>query len=270
MPTANSKPQMLQLVFERTEMKFRLDASQRARLLEAMAAHMIPDPHGESTMRSVYYDTPSDLLIRRSIDKPFYKEKIRTRSYGAPVPGKPTYCELKKKYDGVVYKRRSEGTLQETHALAMGIGNPRTQVEREIDFSAKRYGGLQPSMFIAYDRHAFYADGDADFRMTFDRNVRARWTDVRLDGSDDGNLVVPGDATLLEVKTSRAIPLWLVDFLSAEGLRKSSFSKYGTAYAMKLGRAPRIATAPATAKAPVRSRVASPRQRLANLPAVTA
>ena len=45
-------------------------------------------------------------LIRASLEKPAYKEKLRLRSYGVTEPGGEVFLELKKKYKGIVYKRR--------------------------------------------------------------------------------------------------------------------------------------------------------------------
>ena len=101
-----SPPPAAQLTFRRTEVKYLLDPAQREELVRLMAQYMAPDEHGPSTVRNVYYDTPTALLARRSAEKPLYKEKIRTRCYGVPCLGDPVFLELKKKCDGVVYKRR--------------------------------------------------------------------------------------------------------------------------------------------------------------------
>ncbi len=220
----------VQLSFKRYEMKYLLNDEQRDRLMRVMATRMMPDEYGPSTVCNVYYDTPTNLLVRRSMEKPSYKEKVRTRSYGVAKPNDPVFLELKKKSEGVVYKRRA--TLEPTRAAAMleGRGNPTNQIERELDFSIRRYGGLQAYAFLAYDREAFFAVDDHDFRMTFDRRLRYRTTDVSLLAGDHGDLLLPEDQSILEVKTAKAIPLWLVRFLSEEGLRKASFSKIGHAY----------------------------------------
>ena len=225
---------MTQMVFKRHEIKYQLDEGQRARLERVMAAHMVPDEYGPSTVRNIYYDTPSCLLARRSAEHPLYKEKLRIRAYQEATESSPVFLELKKKCEGIVYKRRATLELAQAHALLMGTRAPKTQIEREIAFSARRYEGLLPAMFVAYDREAFYAADDHEFRMTFDRAVRCRWNGVTLSGGTAGHLLTPCDQSLLEVKCAAGMPLWLVDFLSAEGIYKGRFSKYGAAVALQL------------------------------------
>lgn len=227
---------MLQLTFKRHEIKYLLSTDQYHRLREAMEAYMIPDEWGASTVCNVYYDTSSRLLVRRSAEHPAYKEKVRIRCYGELEPHDPVFVEIKKKYDGVVYKRRCTMSMDRAQAMLAGRGEPHTQIERELDFTCRRYGGLQPSFFIAYDRMAFYAKDDHEFRMTFDQRVRSRSTKLRLVDADDAEQYLEDGAYLLEVKAGGAIPLWLVSFLSEEGLRKVSFSKVGQAYALELAR----------------------------------
>ena len=225
---------MMQLTFKRYEIKYQLTEAQYDRLREAMAAYMVPDEWGASTVCNVYYDTPSKLLIRRSLEKPVYKEKVRIRSYGALKPGAPVFLELKKKSEGVVYKRRATMDMERAARFLRGEGDPQTQIERELDFAVRRYGGLVPSVYLAYDREAFYARDDHEFRMTFDRRVRYRTSDMDLSMSDAGTQILPDGKVILEVKCAGAMPLWLVRFLSAEKLYKTRFSKYGTAYQQML------------------------------------
>lgn len=241
---------MAQMVFKRYEIKYQLTDAQRERLEREMDAHMVPDAYGPSTVRNIYYDTPSHLLARRSAEHPYYKEKIRVRSYKEANEDTPVFLELKKKCDGIVYKRRCTLPMSDANALLMGERAPRTQIEREIAFSAGRYEGLAPAMFVAYDREAFYACDDHEFRMTFDRAIRCRWKDVTLAGSTAGHLLTPHDQNLLEVKCAAGMPLWLVDFLSAEGIYKGSFSKYGAAvnHQLELVRTPLLARRPARPK----------------------
>lgn len=219
-----------QLVFKRREIKFLLDDAQREALELVLAGRMRPDEHGPSTVRNVYYDTPTALLARRSAEHPAYKEKIRTRCYGTPHPFDPVFVELKKKCDGIVYKRRCELPATDAAELLAGRGRPRTQIERELDWTCRRYEGLRPTAYLAYDRVAYYAIDDRDLRLTFDRDVRARWEDVRLTGSDAGERVLAPGISILEIKTSKAMPIWLVRGLENIGARKSSFSKYGRAW----------------------------------------
>lgn len=93
-------------IFKRHELKYLITAEQREYIEKAICEYMMPDEYGESTICNIYYDTDNYRLIRRSIEKPMYKEKLRLRSYGKSADDKTVFLELKKKYDGVVYKRR--------------------------------------------------------------------------------------------------------------------------------------------------------------------
>ena len=227
---------MLQLTFKRYEIKYLLTDEQRSRLVEFMSDYMVGDEWGPSTVCNVYYDTPTHLLVRRSAEHPDYKEKVRVRSYGRLRQGDPVFVELKKKFDGVVYKRRATMDMDRAAKLLSGHGEPEGQIERELDFTCRRYGGLVPSFYIAYDREAFYAADDHEFRMTFDKKVRTRTHDMVLTATDEADQILDDGLNLLEVKAGGAIPMWLVSFLSAEGIRKVSFSKVGCAWQRELAR----------------------------------
>lgn len=227
---------VVQLTFKRYESKYLLTDEQRARLGERMASYMRPDEWGPSTVCNVYYDTPSHLLVRRSAEHPLYKEKVRVRSYGMSDPCDPVFVELKKKYDGVVYKRRATMEPWRAAALLAGKGDPHTQIERELDVTCRRYGGLVPSFFVAYDREAFYATDDHEFRMTFDRRVRYRTEELCLTAHDAGEQYLEDGLILLEVKAAGAMPLWLTEFLGEERLFKTRFSKVGIAWQRELER----------------------------------
>lgn len=220
-----------QMIFKRHEGKYMITTDDYKKIKQAFAEHMITDKHGKSTICSLYYDTPDFRLIRRSIEKPVYKEKLRIRSYGVATPDSDVFVELKKKYKKVVYKRRI--SLSEKDAmkyLETGEINIRTQVVNEIDYFKSYYPGLTPSMLLTYDREAFYGKDDKDFRVTFDTNVLWRNYDLTLSKGIYGRPLLQPNMVLMEIKTATAIPLWMVDVLSKNKLYKTSFSKYGTAY----------------------------------------
>ncbi|MGI6230287.1 MAG: VTC domain-containing protein [Tractidigestivibacter sp.] len=226
-----TKTPQVQMVFKRTECKYLLNDDQRARLESLMECqgHMVGDSYGPSTVRNIYLDTPTYELARRSEEHPYYKEKARLRSYRPVTLKMPVFVELKKKCNGIVYKRRCTLSQDSAIALVQGELEPKTQIEREIYATAQRLGGLSPAAYVAYDREAFYDANDRDLRMTFDRAVRVRWDHLSL-ASDEGERILPDGLSILEVKTSKAMPLWLVTFLTDERLFKTTFSKYGTAF----------------------------------------
>ena len=189
------------------------------------------DQYGRTVIRNLYYDTPTYLLIRRSIEKPAYKEKLRIRSY-AQVDGDGTvFVELKKKYRDVVYKRRL--ALPNQKAMAWLAGETPCQggqIAKEIDYFQRFYGALRPAVFLSYEREAFYARDGSDFRITFDDAILCRQEALSLTAEAYGTPILPPGKVLMEIKCSGGIPLWLTAVLSREKIYKTSFSKYGTAY----------------------------------------
>lgn len=226
-------------IFQRHEIKFLLDSRQRAIMEQAFAMHMEPDPHGQSTICNIYYDTPDYRLIRESLEKPVYKEKLRMRSYGPVTGDGEVFLELKKKYDGVVYKRRISLTEREATAYMNGRAPlpEDSQIGREIDYCRKYYRSLRPAAYLCYDRCAYFSTEDPELRATFDKNICWRTYDMRLTAAPGGeHLLLPGQS-LFEVKTATAIPLWLVEALDRAEIRQASFSKYGDAYRIMSERA---------------------------------
>ena len=228
--------------FKRVEMKYRLNSEQRAALEALLQKHMVPDAHGESTICNIYYDTPDFRLIRKSIEKPVYKEKLRLRSYGRVSPDDKVFLELKKKYKGVVYKRRI--SLKEKNAMAFLNGEKvlktdhedfkKNQISKEIMFFVRSYPFLRPAIYLCYDRTAYFSKDDPSLRMTFDRNIRYRTEDFSLTSEPGGEqLLAPGES-ILEIKASDGLPLWLVDALDENEIRKNAFSKVGSAYQVLL------------------------------------
>lgn len=218
------------LTFKRTEIKYRITKEQYFRLLDFIQDKMVEDKHGKVTVQSLYIDTENSMLIRRSIEKPEYKEKIRLRGYNLLKPGDTCFLELKKKYKKVVYKRRIKITEEQCLKwLETKEKQKDSQIGKEIDYFINFYETLKPAMLLLYDRVA-YVDKKSDLRITFDTNVRYRTEDLTLTKSLDGTLLLDDDSVIMEIKSSLAFPLWLVRKLSEEKIYKTSFSKYGTAY----------------------------------------
>ena len=221
---------MTSLVFKRVEYKYLLNHDEYLNMLSYVKEHMKEDRFGESTIQSLYYDTPDYLLIRRSLEKPVYKEKLRLRSYNLADESSSVFLEIKKKSQGVVYKRRI--TLKENEAVAFMQGDeklPSSQIANEISYFKNYYGMLRPAMLLLYDRSAFFEEG-TDLRITFDRNIRYRNKDLNLHTSLNGIPLFNNGEVMVEIKATGAFPMWLVDYLSKNKIRKTSFSKYGTAY----------------------------------------
>ncbi len=219
-------------VFKRYELKYLLTLSQRDRLKKLMAEHMIPDSYGKTVIRNIYFDTDDYRLIRQSIEKPVYKEKLRLRSYKKASEDTVVFAELKKKYDHIVYKRRV--SIGEPDAVRWLSGEKppesRSQITDEIDYFISYYKKLEPKAFISYEREAYFGKDDGSFRITFDTDIFCRTDRLSLEEEAGGERILPEENVLMEIKCSSGIPLWLASFLSEEKLYKTSFSKYGTAY----------------------------------------
>ena len=221
-----------QTVFKRYELKYLLTEAQKETVLRAMQPHMTLDKYGRTTIRNLYYDTDTYLLIRRSIEKPAYKEKLRIRSYSRVNGDSTAFVELKKKYKSVVYKRRISLPYAEATAWLSRERHPdkHTQIANEIDYFLDYYGSLHPTVFLSYVREAYYANDGSDFRVTFDDNILCRQDELSLDSDVYGTEILPESKVLMEIKCSGGIPLWMTQVLSKEQIYKTSFSKYGTAY----------------------------------------
>ena len=214
-------------VFNRYEKKYRIRDDTYHKLRERLAEYMEADEHSRNgdfyTICNIYYDTPDNYLIRKS-------------SYGVKAPEDKVFLEIKKKYKRLVNKRRTKLVLAEAYQYMQSKERPElksymnSQVLNEIDYMIHRMD-LSPKVFLSYDRCAMFGKDNKDFRVTFDYNVLCRMTDISLCSNIYGEPILPEGKVLMELKCSGGIPLWMAEVLSREKIYKTSFSKYGTAYA---------------------------------------
>lgn len=231
---------MAKEVFSRYEVKYILNNDQKERMVAAIRESMNEDPYNVGgkayTISNIYYDTADHALIQRSLEKPVYKEKLRLRGYGIPSSDDIVFLEIKKKYKGVVNKRRScirlaeAENYMETGILPAFQPYMNRQVLREIDYFT-RIRDLKPRLYLAYDRLAFFDKNDSQFRVSFDRNIRTRRYDLSLAAGDYGQPMLHDDIWLMEIKIDKNMPLWFARLLQENKLYHTSFSKYGTEYA---------------------------------------
>lgn len=221
----------IQCSFERYEKKYFLTPIQQEYLLSRMKPYVTADEYGKYTICSIYYDTDDWQLVRESIEKPDYKEKLRVRSYGVPTEDGKIFVELKKKCDGIVYKRRITTDAYKAGPFLCGLEPPEHygQIGREIAWF-QNFHKTTPKVFIAYDRTAFAGTQDTELRITFDTKIRWRDTDLDLCLGDHGKALISDDKILMEIKMPGVCPLWLSRLLSEAGVFPVSFSKYGTCY----------------------------------------
>lgn len=253
-------------VFERKEVKYRLSAHQGEEVRRALAGRLAPDEYGRTSVRSLYLDTPERALIERSLDKPLYKEKLRLRSYGAPTDDGLVFVEIKKKFKGIVYKRRvgcsyaaaraylggvpyeeacARFPLADPVAAAESLAPRSRQIASEIDRFRERHAPLVPSMLIRCERVAYApvldaltgmppADVPCDLRITFDELIAYRDLFAAAAPADGSTRTLTAllcaDEAVMEVKSTGPFPLWLVRALDASHIYPTSFSKYGAAY----------------------------------------
>lgn len=222
-------------VFKRVEKKYLLSEGKYRRLLECLDEYMCMDEYGKHTISNIYFDTDTYELISHSIEKPVYKEKLRLRSYGIPNKQSKVFVELKKKYDGVVYKRRIAMKLSEAEAyLYHGIKPIEdSQILREIDYFIDFYKTV-PKLYLAYDRVAYFGKEDTEVRITFDHNIRSREYDLYLGKGDYGTMLLNENQYLMEVKVAGAMPIWMARLFSELEIYPISFSKYGNIYKQKI------------------------------------
>ncbi|MGY3745691.1 VTC domain-containing protein [Vagococcus salmoninarum] len=225
----------LKQAFKRKEKKYILTKENYEGLRKALAGHMIEDDYGLHTISSVYYDTENFELIRHSLEKPMYREKFRLRAYGKLQVKDKVFLEIKKKCQGIVYKRRIGLAYQDVSAYLTNQQKLKSkklvdqQISQEITWLV-RQKQLVPKVMIAYDRRALFDPTDDSFRVTFDFNIRWRTTNLDLTKGAEGQLVAPEIAVLMEVKALGAYPLWFADILAKLEIYPSSFTKYGQTY----------------------------------------
>lgn len=241
---------MIQTIFKRTETKYLLTEKQVQKLLDIIEPYLQQDKYFKGTNMSIYFDTNEKWLGVHSLEKPMYKEKIRVRSYGIPKSLEDTvFIEIKKKFDGVGYKRRVPIKLSDFYIFCKNreaeylgdngdlrayidknniktfTDNP--QIEEEVRYCFRLYH-LRPALFLAYDRTSYVDKDDPTFRLTFDRKIRSRETNLRLESGDSGNLYFKKkDMVVMEIKSAECYPKWFVDAISRLKIYPASFSKYG-------------------------------------------
>lgn len=226
-------------VFNRHECKYLIDSTVFEEISKKLTKYMDIDDynkiHDLYTISNIYYDTKDNHLIRTSLSKPYYKEKLRIRGYGIPKENEKVYLEIKKKVCDVVNKRRTKISLTEAYEFITTGEKPlikdymNKQVINEIHYILKLYD-LEPKLYLAYDRKAFFSKENKDLRITFDTNIRTRRYDLTLEAGDYGESLLDERKWLMEIKAEKSIPFWLATMLSEYKIFKVSFSKYGREY----------------------------------------
>ena len=214
-------------IFERKEIKYMLNKNQYEEFIKIVKDKMILDKFGTSTIQSLYFDTIDDKLVKRSIEKPIYKEKLRLRSYNLSNMDDEVFLEIKKKFKGIVYKRRIGILQKDVNKFLNGEINLSGQIGKELNYFRDYYKTLEPRMLLIYDREP-YVNGD--LRLTFDHNIRYRCFDFDFSKGYYGNNITDEDLILMEVKVKDSYPFWMLEAFEKLNIKKISFSKYSTCY----------------------------------------
>lgn len=222
----------VQYTFKRKEMKYLLNEKTYKILNRKIEDKLIVDEYGKTTICNIYFDTPNYLLIRSSQEKPVYKEKLRLRSYGVSKAGDEVFVELKKKYKGVVYKRREKMELQTAEGFLYGYNqlDISTQITKEINWFLQYYNDIEPTMYISYDRIALYCKENPELRVTFDSNILWREDNLFLENGVYGTPILGNKDVIMEIKIPGSMPMWLSHILDELEIYPVSFSKYGKGY----------------------------------------
>jgi len=218
--------------FERTEKKFWMNTWQYEQIKPVLSEHMEMDKFGHSKIRNIYCDSDDYVLIRKSLEHPKFKEKLRIRSYSGFESDAPVFVEIKRKVLGIGYKRRIEVPFEQAKQLLSGkrIDAGNTQIEHELEEFIKRCNP-KPKVYLTYERTAMTGKDDAALRITLDRDLRYRLYNEKLDFRKEGIPVMEDESmVLMEVKAPGCMPGWLIDILSELRIYQTSFSKIGTCF----------------------------------------
>lgn len=235
--------------FERREKKMLVDEAAFPVIEKRLSEHFLPDSHNVGgkpyEICNIYFDNDSFDLIRHSVSKPKFKEKLRLRSYGTPSEDSEVFFEIKRKLGQVGTKRRAVLPLCEVSRFICEGKYPdktsfiNTQVLREISYMIDTFG-LHPSVYIGYMRNAYFGKEDSSLRLTVDRDILTRRGDLFLEHGRYGKPLLPEGKLLIELKFSDSVPLWFADIMSEFGLVFHGYSKVGREFISSLQNNERI------------------------------
>lgn len=229
-------------VFNRHEIKYLLDEKTQALIIKELDDHMRRDTYNDIDtyqISNIYFDTDNDDLIANSVSKPIYKEKLRLRAYGEVSLEDFVYLEIKKKYDGIVNKRRTKIKLKEAYEFLKKKRMPviqsymNKQVIKELHRMIAFYD-LKPKIYLAYERIAFFGIKQQDLRISFDTKTITRRNDLKLEVGKFGQPLLDDNSVIMEIKVKDSIPLWLTAILNRYKLVPQGFSKYGEEYRQEI------------------------------------
>ena len=212
----------------RHEWKHEINFSDMAAIRQRLRAVARPDPHavdGRYTIRSLYFDDPTDRALREKLDGVDRREKFRIRYYNGDAS--LIHLEKKSRRNGLGAKMSAGLTRAEAQAIVDGELDWMPASGRALvqELYSKMRRGLRPRTIVDYTREPFvYAPGNV--RVTLDYNIRTGLgcTDFL---NPDCITVPAGDAPIIvEVKWDEFLPDIIRDAVQLPGRRVSAFSKY--------------------------------------------
>ena len=221
----------MQSNFNRNEKKYIISKEQCIEFQKLFSQYMKPDQFGENLVQNLYFDTENWDVIRTSIEKPLYKEKLRLRCYDMPNKESTVFLELKKKFKGIVYKRRIALPFRELSYRSVQdlAAEESSQISQELCFYIKRNSVFE-KVYISFKRTAFTGREQKDLRVTFDSDIRFRLEKLDFFNPDYGTFLLPKNTIVMEIKAGGGMPLWMAHTLCEHKVFPVSFSKYGKCY----------------------------------------
>lgn len=213
----------------RHEWKHEINAADMIALRQRLQVIAKPDAHavgGKYMIRSLYFDTLNDKVLREKLDGMNIREKFRIRYYNDDL----SFIRLEKKSKRGGLGNKQSAKLSQTEAQAIVDGRYKWMADCERPLVQELYRkmadqGLRPKTIVDYTREPF-TYGPGNVRVTLDYDIRTGL--LCTDFLDPNCVTVPaGNApAILEVKWDAFLPSIIRDAVQLDGRRTSAFSKY--------------------------------------------
>jgi len=224
--------------FNRFELKYLIPVNLIPQLQEEFSKYMTTDAYGDDTwgyaITSLYYDSHDYRCYREKIEWLKYRRKLRIRYYEsekALQEEDTVFIEIKQRVDRVTQKRRVPMSRKDAQLLCNDGIIPKYEARdeatiHEINQFSYDYQ-LQPTVITSYFRQAWvWSDQDPWLRITFDTNIRERHKDLDLGSKKIGQVMVPLDMSVMEIKANEHVPFWVIELISTYELQLVRISKY--------------------------------------------
>lgn len=229
---------------DRYEFKFLITHQQRDAIISQFPASVIPDRNaGDGAgyrIYSLYFDNPERDCYWEKLRGLRSRRKLRVRLYESTRKASSGACfvEIKHKHDGRGVKRRLHVPLDAAMAIVAGAPSPvpirpgeeRVLTEIQHLIAERKF---EPVCCLRYDRRAYFEENsEADLRITFDEDIRYRMDDLSsLQHGAFDHCLIDESHSVMEVKVTGAVPVWLTQVLRKEKCTPAGRSKYCDAIA---------------------------------------